>query len=188
MFCKKCGTEIIEGAKFCASCGCKINDEKIPRSMNEDGKILLVAEPQPKWCFFMMIMAIIMGSISGILLFGALCTQNSVFSSAEIVADRNLRIVWSLFGIGVAIYSFYIGMKWAAMKITICENAVYGSYGYGISKQFKFTYDDIISVSGGNNFVNVIIIVTKAKSYTLVHMEHASEAVKMIRDRINVSS
>lgn len=38
MFCKKCGVEIMEGAKFCASCGCKINDEKIPRSMNEDGK------------------------------------------------------------------------------------------------------------------------------------------------------
>lgn len=91
-----------------------------------------------------------------------------------------------MFGIGAAIYFFYIGMKWAAMKITICENAVYGSYG--ISKQFKFTYDDIISVSGGNNFVNVVIIVTKAKSYTLVHMEHAREAVKMIHDRINVSS
>ncbi len=56
MFCKKCGTEIIEGAKFCASCGCKINDEKIPRSMNEDGKILLVAEPQKKICLFYYVM------------------------------------------------------------------------------------------------------------------------------------
>mgnify|MGYP001635209752 CR=1 FL=1 len=71
--------------------------------MNEDGKILLVVEPQQKWCFFIMIMDIIVGSIFGILLFGAICTESSIFSSAEIVADRNLGIVGSLFGIGAAI-------------------------------------------------------------------------------------
>lgn len=103
MFCKTCGAKIMEGAKFCTAWGCKINDEKIPRSMNEDGKILLVVEPQQKWCFFIMIMDIIVGSIFGILLFGAICTESSIFSSAEIVADRNLGIVGSLFGIGAAI-------------------------------------------------------------------------------------
>lgn len=180
MFCKKCGVEIMEGAKFCASCGCKINDEKIPRSMNEDGKILLVAEPQKKWFNFIITCGIIIMVLDMFLLLYAV--------SIEIAADRKFGIEMSLMIAGAAIIFIYEGMKWAAMKITICENAVYGSYGYGISKQFKFTYDDIISVSGGNNFVNVIIIVTKAKSYTLVHMEHASEAVKIIRDRINVSS
>lgn len=178
MFCKKCGVEIMEGAKFCASCGCKINDEKIPISMNEDGKILLVAEPQKKWFNFIITDGIIIMVLDMFLLLYAV--------SIEIAADRKSVIEMSLMIAGAAIIFIYEGIKWAAMKITICENAVYGSYG--ISKQFKFTYDDIISVSGGNNSVNVIIIVTKAKSYTLVHMEHASEAVKIIRDRINVSS
>ena len=178
MFCKKCGTEIIEGAKFCASCGCKINDEKIPRSMNEDVKILLVAEPQTKYVYFIMSCGCIILGIGMLLLFGLFDTQ--------IEADRNSIIVMSLIVIGQASSIFYNGLTCAALKITICENAVYGSYGYGISKQFKFTYDDIINVSVGR-FSN-ITIVTKVKSYTLVHMEHASEAVEMICDRINVSS
>lgn len=178
MFCKKCGAEIIEGAKFCASCGCNINDEKIPRSMNEDGKILLVAEPQKKYAYFFMLCGFIVLGIGILLLLDVFGTQ--------IAADRNIRIVMSFIIIGEASFFFYNGLTCAALKITICENTVYGSYGYGIPQQFKFTYDDIINVSV-ERYSN-IIIVTKAKSYTLVHMEHASEAVKMIRDRINVGS
>lgn len=180
MFCKTCGAKIMEGAKFCTACGCKINDKKIPRSMNEDGKILLVAEPQKKWFNLIITCGIIIMVSDMFLLLYAVSIENE--------ADRKSGIEMSLMIAGAAIIVIYEGMKWAAMKITICENAVYGSYGYGISKQFKFTYDDIISVSGGNNSTNVITIVTKAKSYTLVHMEHASEAVKMICERINVNS
>lgn len=70
----------------------------------------------------------------------------------------------AVFMIAAGIFFGYEGMKWASMKLTVCENAVYGSYGIGINKQFKLTWDEIVSVSGGRNSVNVIVIMVKAKS------------------------
>lgn len=46
MFCKRCGTQIDENSNFCSVCGVETSTEK---RTGEDGKILLVAEPQKKW-------------------------------------------------------------------------------------------------------------------------------------------
>lgn len=181
MFCKKCGAEIEENSKFCSVCGCEINAEK---KVEGDGKILLVAGPQGKWCLTMVIGGGLMLLITVGVFFSAFGTEINAYSHAKVVDERNSTMIMSLFMFVVAISSIYDGMKWASMKITICENAVYGSLGVGISNQFKHTYDEILDVSGANNFVNSIVIVTKAKSYTLVHMNHAEDAVRMIHDRI----
>lgn len=181
MFCKKCGAEIEGNSKFCNVCGCEINAGK---KVEGDGKILLVAEPQKKWCMFMAICGAFLLFIGAGFFYSVIGTKVSVFSSSQEVQQRNQGVIMALLMLGFGIICLYEAMKWASMKITVCENAVYGSFGVGMSKQFKHTYDEIMDVSGGSNSTNTIVIVTKAKSYMLVHMEYAKEAARMIYDRI----
>lgn len=182
MFCKNCGTKIEGNSNFCSVCGSDI----VTSRKEWDGKTLLVSETKVKKLSMTLIICGCLLAIGGILLlFSALSTEVSVFSSTQ-EAKRNQDIVTALFFIGGGIMSYYEGMKWATMKITICENTVYGSYGYGASKQFKLTYNEIVKASASENSIgNNIAIESKSKTYVLINMENVKEAAKLINDRIN---
>lgn len=182
MFCKNCGAKIEGNSNFCSVCG----SDLVTRRKEGDGKTLLVSETKIKKRSMAVIICGCLVACGGIFfLFSALSTEVSVFSPTQ-EAQRNQNIIAALFFIGVGIMFYYEGMKWAAMKITICENMVYGSYGFGASKQFKLTYNEIVKVTASENGIgNNIVIESKTKTYMLINMENVEEAAKLINDRIN---
>ena len=51
MFCKNCGTEVSEEARFCPKCGTEISGEKIQKNneIKEDGTVKFQLKPKFNW-------------------------------------------------------------------------------------------------------------------------------------------
>lgn len=182
MFCKNCGAQIDENSKFCNACGCEIGGGE-KKEVHGDGKTLLIAGAQAKWSYFLLILGIIEFFVSIGLFFSAINININAFSSSDEVSKRNQEIIFSLLFIAVGAMCIYEGIKWASMKLTICENVIYVSFGASAASKVKLTYDEILSISGSDSF-HSIAIESKAKTYSLVHMEHVGEAVQLVQNRI----
>ncbi len=121
MYCRKCGNQMMENEKFCASCGTAVEHIESANNIETENKSKIISMKK---------IAIIGGSIAIILFLLLLFGSGDVISNLK---NSTLPAYSENITIGEAFDAFFIDPSWSSYKSNDIEVVVFNGYFYSDS-------------------------------------------------------